>query len=748
MRDDSATFRADIEGLRAVAVLAVLAYHADLGPFRGGYVGVDVFFVVSGFLITSRLATELASDGRRALPQFWARRARRLLPAGAVVVVATTVASWWMLDPLAQRDLGHDTIAAGLFVANIVFARREGDYLAAQLAPSPLLHYWSLALEEQFYVAWPLILLTAVRLRSRWRHAVAAAVGIGWVTSLTLCIWMTRHHQPFAFYQLPTRAWELLTGAAVALLAPRLRALPRHARAVGGWAGVLAIACSIVRFGPDTDFPGAAALLPVSAAAMVITAGLTSSTWGADRLLRTSPLVWIGRRSYGIYLWHWPLLVLTAARFGPLAAWPRVALMLAAVGLASASLVLVENPVRHLGWLVSSARRSLLVGAAVAVLVLGVAVVQLVRPAQLGSDVVAAPAALIVPGPPARPTPATTTTTGAGSPVSSDTIHAGPVATVVSAAASTSVPAHVAATAPTSITTGVPASVPVPVAISFDAVTAIAAANAALLDASAATRDVPANLRPALSRAHGDTPLIYADGCMLSDGSSEPGQCVFGDPSGTTTIGLFGDSHAAQWFPALELVASEHHWRLLALTKKGCPTADVRIAKRNLDAECGRWRQHVADRLSSEHPALLVLSSYRYRLAGNDGAAADQAWSDGLTRTMALLRPSADRVLILGDTPTPAVDVPGCVAAHAHSADRCTRARTDAIKSSRLEVERAVAAADDASFVPTGDWLCGATRCPVIIGDVLVYRDDNHMTADGSALLAPYIDAALTAMLG
>ena len=216
---DTAGFRRDIEGLRALAVLLVLAYHADLGPFSGGYIGVDVFFVLSGFLITSLLVRELGVTGGLSLRRFWARRARRLLPASCLVIVATLVAGSFVLAPLAQLDLARDGLAAATFVVNIVFAHQQGDYLTADLAPSPLLHFWSLAVEEQFYLVWPILLLLVAGYRRRYRAAVAGLVAVLWPVSLAACVWLTTRNQPWAFYGLPTRAWELLTGAGLALLA-------------------------------------------------------------------------------------------------------------------------------------------------------------------------------------------------------------------------------------------------------------------------------------------------------------------------------------------------------------------------------------------------------------------------------------------------------------------------------------------------------------------------------------------------
>jgi hypothetical protein len=231
---------------------------------------------------------------------------------------------------------------------------------------------------------------------------------------------------------------------------------------------------------------------------------------------------------------------------------------------------------------------------------------------------------------------------------------------------------------------------------------------------------------------------------MLSDGTATSGTSAYGDPSSPTTVVLFGDSHAAQWFPALSLVATARHLRLVVQTKKGCPTADIRIARTHLDAECVRWRAQVVARLATEHPALVVMSSYRYHAGGSGvGLDPDQAWANGLDATLTRVRPTSDRVLVLGDTPTPLQDVPGCASGHVRALHACDAPRASAVKPGRVAVERRVAAAHRADFVPSSDWLCSPTACPVVIGDVLMYRDDNHLSATGSAFLAPYLDAVV-----
>ncbi|MEO5900154.1 MAG: SGNH hydrolase domain-containing protein, partial [Ilumatobacteraceae bacterium] len=244
-------------------------------------------------------------------------------------------------------------------------------------------------------------------------------------------------------------------------------------------------------------------------------------------------------------------------------------------------------------------------------------------------------------------------------------------------------------------------------------------------------------LRPGLHDAYADKPSIYGDGCILADGRVEPKSCVFGDPTGAVSVILFGDSHMAQWFDAMDSAARANGWRLKVLTKMGCPTADVPVTNPARAAQCGPWRDRVMSRIGEIHPDLVILSAYRYQ--GSD----DASWESGLDRTLTVLRPLAARVLVMGDTPTPRLDVPSCVAGHPRNLSSCTSSRNAAMRPGRLGAEYRTAQAHAADFVTTDDWLCTAASCPVVIGDVLVYRDDSHLTTTAATLFTPYIEAMI-----
>jgi peptidoglycan/LPS O-acetylase OafA/YrhL len=298
----------------------VLLFHAGVPGVAGGYVGVDVFFVLSGFLITGLIVRELEQTGTVSLVSFYARRARRLLPAAAVALVATVIASAILLPPLRVPDVALDGAAAALYVSNMRFAFQATDYLQAAADPSPLLHFWSLGVEEQFYLFWPALLLLVARRGRGTIGRLAAAVAIVFGVSLVLSLVLTNLAQPWAFFTLPARAWELALGAALALAAWRRLALPTSLSAPVGILGIACIVASGVVLSTTTPFPGVAALLPTIGAALVIAAGLrgpdASPARGAParaalarvpihiRLLSLPPMRWLGRISYSLYLWH------------------------------------------------------------------------------------------------------------------------------------------------------------------------------------------------------------------------------------------------------------------------------------------------------------------------------------------------------------------------------------------------------------------------------------------------------------
>ena len=297
----SERYRPDIDGLRAIAVMLVVNFHAFPLAMRGGFIGVDIFFVISGFLITGIIAREL-SENRFSLIGFYNRRIRRIFPALIVVLAAVLVMGWlWML-PHAYAQLSSDVFAGAAFAANFALMLQSG-YFDIELAKKPLLHLWSLGIEEQFYLAWPLVLIIA----ARWRIDLLAVAGVIAVASFIFNV-MLIGHDPVATFYLPfTRAWELLAGAVLALAWSRVD----HSEAASNWRagiGLVLIGLALAVLNVHRAFPGWWALLPIAGSALLLSA---PASWVNRTLLGWPPMVWIGLISYPLYLWHWPLLVIS-----------------------------------------------------------------------------------------------------------------------------------------------------------------------------------------------------------------------------------------------------------------------------------------------------------------------------------------------------------------------------------------------------------------------------------------------------
>ncbi|MEV7398482.1 acyltransferase family protein [Aeromicrobium sp. NPDC092404] len=362
--DHGRTLRLDIEGMRTIAVGSVLVGHAGVSWFAGGFVGVDVFFVLSGFLITGLLAREVSRTGRVRIANFWARRMKRLLPASATVLLFSAVVTYVYL-PITQRpDFGGDIKAAALYVVNWSLASRGVDYLAEDIGQSPVQHYWSLAVEEQFYLVWPLLMLAiGVVAAKRWKLGAFVALGAITVASFVWSVTQTESSPATAYFVSTTRVWELGIGALLALAAARVARLPSVLLAIGGWVGIALIAYAVLFFDTGTTWPGANALVPTVGAALMIASGIKRTPGSPQRLLSLAPMVWIGGLSYSIYLWHWPLLVAFEAEYPDAQVRWTVLLMILSIVPAWLSHRYIENPVRF-GSFFKPTGRALAMGAA------------------------------------------------------------------------------------------------------------------------------------------------------------------------------------------------------------------------------------------------------------------------------------------------------------------------------------------------------------------------------------------------
>ncbi len=756
--------RGDIEGLRAIAVLLVVFFHASIAGFTGGFVGVDVFFVISGFLITGLMLREIGETGTLSLPSFYARRARRILPAAAVVLLVTVVVSVALLPPLLVPGAATDAAAAALFVSNMGFAAQATDYFAASQTPSPILHFWSLGVEEQFYLLWPLLVFVVARGALKPGRRVGAIVAAIVVASLLLSLWLTSANQPWAFFSLPTRAWELGLGALLAVAGTRLARIPDPVAAVAGWAGIALIALAAVTIGDATPFPGTAVLLPTVGAALVIVAGSRMTRFGPGRALGTSVPRFFGRISYSLYLWHWPVLVIPVIALGvELPLWERLVLIGISIALAAATQRWVEEPIRRGRMVGTLPRRNLAMagGLTVAVVLLSVTVS------------VSAAAGLHGGGRPIGAADAAQQLDAVLGPVGSDGADAesggdGAVAAEAAAADAAS-PGETPRPDATSRPRAAGAATPAPRATA-DTLAADPAEDGAPARLAAAgsptpaarqlvpTRQtpdgpVPANLSPALADARADLPGAYRDRCHVQqDGGRPKGDCIYGDPDGKTRIVLFGDSHALSWFPAMERMATDRGWRLLDLTMSACSPADIPAWNPSLKSvvpACEEWRTWALDRIAEERPDVVVVAGTRgFATVDADGKvvagdARTAAWEAGMARTFDRLRASAGRVILLADTPRSAVDPPVCLSAHPTSTISCATPVDEALDPDWKAVERGAAAAGGAGFIDPTPWVCPTSPCPAVIGDLLVYRDGGHITATYSAALAGRLERAV-----
>ena len=698
-RPPRSRFRSDIEGLRAIAVLAVVLFHAGVPGIGGGFIGVDVFYVISGFLITGLLRREVSARGTVGLRGFYGARARRLLPASALVGVITAIGSAVLLPPLQVKTVLGDGIASALYVSNYRFLLDDTDYFSNEMPPSPFLHYWSLAVEEQFYLVWPaLIIGTAWVVRRKWPRIDSSSerpylliLALVAAASFALSFAATQPVPAVAFFSLPTRAWELAIGGLVALTAGQWSRIPAMPAAVIGWVGLAAVFLGCARLNSAMPYPYVAALCPVLGTALVIGAGCAAPSLGVDRALSLPPVRAIGRVSYSWYLWHWPVLLLAPPLLGhPLGLVGRVIAVIVSGGLAALTLRLVENPFRLSASMRRSATRSLVLGGvATAVAVCTCVVLLVLVPTPTGHG----PAAphLTVSGP--RP---------AGQNI-------GPYDAAV--------------------------------ARDFAQVQAAVAASAQL-------EAVPSNLEPPLADAAAEKTALLLNGCLSEFFKLDQPECATGDTASKTRVALFGDSNATMWAPGLELAAKQRRWRLEILGKGGCPPMNLPISEPHLRreyTECEQWRGHMIARLQAERPQLVVLSMMRHygnRFGFASGTTSyDSEWLDSITRLVRQLRGFGAKVLVLGPIPDPHSVVPICMSGHLDDATACSSPRSVAVPEAGIAAETAATKAGGGQYADVTPLLCTAERCPVFVGNTLAYFDQNHLTIDYSRVLGPVLGA-------
>jgi peptidoglycan/LPS O-acetylase OafA/YrhL len=689
--------RDDIQGLRAIAVLLVVLGHAGVEFLKGGYVGVDVFFVLSGFLITGILLAGADKRGHVSLSDFYTRRARRILPAAVLTLVATDIAAHHLLNLIRARQAVTDSIWASVFAANIRFADQGTDYFARGQPPSPIQHFWSLAVEEQFYLVWPALLSLVVfgptfarrlsRPRPQARPVLTrralgrlfVVITAGAVASFAWAIHSTTLTPASAYFSPFARAWELALGAALAIVAPSISRAPRVVAAACGWLGVLGICAAAIAFSDATLFPSYPTLLPTVGAALVIGAGVGDKQLGisASRVLALKPLRYVGDRSYAFYLWHWPVLIIAVQHAGhDLPVPDKLLLMVGAFMLSIVSYGVFENPLRQMRW---PAPIGALLWPVSAAVVLVVAVVTL-RSIDHQVDRIETAAAAVRPS-------------GLQDPV---------LAPDLAKTSAKALPAVVAAVK--------------------------AAQRGAAL---------PSPLTPAVSKLLDDV-YFFPDGCAPEHQNETSSKiCRLGDATSTKMIVVIGDSHMQMWMPTILRMADRDNWVVVPLVKSACtPGHWLRDPKH---PECTGWYRWAIAQAKALRPDVALIGGDLNPDTPVDAAVKTFA---AVTTTM---KRFATGVIVLEDPPQQSRQPVDCLLAPHSTMKTCSTKVTNVELSGNIRVA-AGAKKRHVAFMSTRGWFCARISvkklrylCPLVVNRTITHRDRDHISQTyGLELASPF----------
>ncbi|MEP6835191.1 MAG: acyltransferase family protein [Gemmatimonas sp.] len=663
MSPQQPNFRPDLEGLRGIAILLVVMFHVGMTGVGGGFVGVDVFFVMSGFFITGLLARETSETGGINLTNFYARRALRLVPPLLVVLMVTLAVVMFLYAPIDRVSIAGNARAVAMYSGNMAFAKGSVDYFSA--GENPLLHTWSLAVEQQFYFFWPILFVLIALVFERRTSPTAfvtpttrvvshkplfIAMGFAGLVSFAISLILTGVAQPWAFFSMPTRVWEFAMGGALALwmqapinisIESSFFGKPRDITVLVfsslQIAALLAIGITAVGYSRATAYPGVAALLPAVATILLLVGGAFTPTGIVTRVLANSGLRWLGTMSYGWYLWHWPLVGLAGVLNPAIGVWGKLVWCVVALGLAWLTFRFIEMPAR-------------------------------------------------------------------------------------SGKLSTYSPGRIALG-------------------TFTATVIVALLAQGALMVAERTVHEPAQ------QAFASAPENRVDhGCWGTTVEEIKSPCEFGDTKSSTTVVLFGDSHAEHWFGALDRAGKERGWKIVLMVKGGCPVAEVPALMRRQSYyhECTRYREAMMQRILALKPAAAVLSSWDHYIPTNGEKetawqVTTEMWQTGLRRTYSRLSAAGIPVLAIRGTPRTGFRVPECLSrrdAGLPFAQSCEYDLETSLIPDAIAAQNTAARGLGVRFVDMNDQVCWSTPCSVMRNGVVVFTDDNHLTVTFSRSVA------------
>ena len=701
-----AHFLPHIQGLRAIAVLLVVVYHFWPGRLTGGYIGVDVFFVISGFLITQQLSRQLERTDRIALPSFYAKRARRLLPAAITVLVFASLATLFIMPLSSLTENVREILASTFYVENWVLAANSVDYLAAANEASLVQHYWSLSLEEQFYLFWPVLLLGAsvfavkVLGRRKWVGLIAVLAVVG-VVSFALSVFVTATDPAGAYFVTYTRVWEFAVGGALALL-PRLRPTKAWQSNILGWGGIAVVLGCGYFFTASTPFPGYMAAVPVLGTAAIIVAHHREKPWDAGRVLSFRPVSFIGDISYSLYLWHWPLIIIAPYIPGwGLSTLNRIALFLFCFVIAWLTKRFIEDPARKWRFFTTRRPRVTLIGVVAAMAVSSLFVGSAWAVQQPKYDTEATQLAETLANPPA---------------------------------------CFGAASGPTD--------------------------GVAPIDPLCVNPELAGQIIPSPGFGNADRPEHPECLSTLNDASVR--DCTFGsEATDAPQIALIGDSHAYALMDPFIQMAEQNGWHLTTYLKGGCPWSTTPLGGSDAFARsCDDWRGALTAQLAAHTPFDAVftaaltdraLSADEEATTGlidaadADGSAASpqgQAAVTGYGEAWQQVLGQGTPIVTVVDNPAWEDDPNKCLRTESESS--CAEPREDGLAAFdpiAVAARGAVAQGRDVTLLDFSDTYCTAEECAAVIGGANVYRDPDHLTRTFAFTLEPFLQKAMASAL-